>query len=128
MPHLRVFDPPMCCSTGVCGPVVDPRLTRFAADLDWIASQGVTVERLNLAQQPDVFVATPQVRALLEQEGDACLPILLVGDEVVSRGVYLSREDLARVARVPLKQARPPVRRLTLTPTDGSCTPGSGCC
>ena len=40
---LHVFDPPMCCSTGVCGPVVDPDLTRFAADLDWLAGQGVSL-------------------------------------------------------------------------------------
>ena len=31
MTHLQVFDPPMCCSTGVCGPQVDPELPRFAA-------------------------------------------------------------------------------------------------
>jgi hypothetical protein len=24
MPKVQVFDPPMCCSTGVCGPEVDP--------------------------------------------------------------------------------------------------------
>jgi hypothetical protein len=33
---LCVFDPAMCCSTGVCGPSVDPELARFAADLDWL--------------------------------------------------------------------------------------------
>jgi hypothetical protein len=38
MPVVRVFDPPMCCASGVCGPSVDPELARFAADLDWLAS------------------------------------------------------------------------------------------
>jgi hypothetical protein len=42
----------MCCSTGVCGPGVDPQLARFAADVAWLQGQGVTVERFNLAQQP----------------------------------------------------------------------------
>ncbi|MCL4845120.1 MAG: arsenite efflux transporter metallochaperone ArsD [Acidobacteria bacterium] len=128
MPLLQVFDPPMCCSTGVCGPVVDPELTRFAADLEWAAGQGVIVERFNLAQQPEAFVGNAKVRSLLEQEGDACLPILLVGDEVVSRGVYPSRADLARVVGVPEEEGRPQSRRLTLTPTGGGCAPGSGCC
>ena len=52
---LQVFDPPMCCSTGVCGPKVNPALPRFAADLNWLKSQGVHVERFNLAQNPDAF-------------------------------------------------------------------------
>ncbi len=33
MTTIEVFDPAMCCSTGVCGPQVDPDLARFAADL-----------------------------------------------------------------------------------------------
>ncbi len=54
---IRVFDPPMCCSTGVCGPSVDPELVRFAADVDWLEKQGVKVERFNLAQQPGAFAS-----------------------------------------------------------------------
>jgi hypothetical protein len=46
---IRVFDPAMCCSTGVCGPSVDPDLARFAADVDWLQKQGVKVERFNLS-------------------------------------------------------------------------------
>ena len=56
MPKLQVFDPALCCSTGVCGTTVDPALPAFAADLAWLAEQGVTVERFNLAQQPGAFV------------------------------------------------------------------------
>jgi hypothetical protein len=40
MTTLEIFDPPMCCSTGVCGPDPDPRLPQFAADLAWLASRG----------------------------------------------------------------------------------------
>lgn len=58
MTRLQVFDPAMCCSTGVCGPHVDPQLPRFSADLEWLGTQGVEVERYNLAQQPRVFVAS----------------------------------------------------------------------
>ena len=50
MTKLEVFDPAMCCSTGVCGAEVDPRLPQFAADLEWVAQQGVQVARYNLAQ------------------------------------------------------------------------------
>ncbi|HTN04894.1 MAG TPA: arsenic metallochaperone ArsD family protein, partial [Planctomycetaceae bacterium] len=64
MKHVQIYDKPMCCSTGVCGPQVDPVLPRFAADLDWLKSQGHQVERFNLAQQPDAFIANPDVHQL----------------------------------------------------------------
>ena len=52
MIKLQVFDPAMCCSTGVCGPSVDPVLPRFSADLEWLKSrEGVQVQRYNLAQE-----------------------------------------------------------------------------
>ncbi len=35
MKTLQVFDPALCCSTGVCGVEVDQALVGFAADVDW---------------------------------------------------------------------------------------------
>lgn len=104
---IHVFDPPMCCASGVCGPVVDPKLTTFAADLDWLAAQGVAVERFNLAQQPQVFVGNDLVRAALEQDGEACLPLVLADGRMVSRGAYPSRQALAQAAGIPTAVAEP---------------------
>ena len=71
---LQVFDPPMCCSTGVCGPKVNPTLPRFAADLNWLKSQGVHVERFNLAQNPDAFTKDSVVEQMLTKVArNACL-------------------------------------------------------
>ena len=98
MPHFEVFDPPMCCASGVCGPNVDPFLAAFAADVDWLGSEGVTVTRHNLAQDPQAFVANPIVTALLRHEGESCLPLVLLDGTVVCKGVYPRREELARLA------------------------------
>ena len=95
MTIVQVFDPAMCCSTGVCGPSVDPRLVRFAADLDWLKSQGVSVERFNLSQEPRVFAENATVKDALEVAGEAALPLVQVDGEVKSRGVYPSRDELA---------------------------------
>jgi len=105
--QIHVFDPPMCCASGVCGPVVDPKLTTFAGDLDWLAAQGVAVERFNLAQQPQVFVGNNLVRAALEQDGEACLPLVLADGRIVSRGAYPSRQALAQAAGLPAVVAEP---------------------
>jgi AhpD family alkylhydroperoxidase len=96
--EIAVFDPPMCCSTGVCGPSVDPQLARFAADLDWLRSQGVKVERYNLSQAPGEFAANAVVKKALEDKGNECLPLVLVGDAIVSSGTYPDRDGLARLA------------------------------
>lgn len=84
---LEVYDPPMCCSSGVCGAEVDPELTRFAAELDALKRQGVTVTRYNLAQEPMAFVQNPLVQAELQAD-DGCLPLVLLDSQVVSRGTY----------------------------------------
>ena len=97
---IQVYDPAMCCSTGVCGPAVDPQLPRFAADLDWLAEKGVSVERFNLAQQSEAFAENGQIKQALEAEGTDCLPIVLVNGVIVGKGAYPEREQLARWTRV----------------------------
>ena len=101
MSNVRVFDPAMCCSTGICGTSVDPRLVRFAADLDWLNGQGVPVERFNLSQQPGAFAGDPTVREALQTRGEAALPLVKVDDVVMSAGVYPSRAELASWAGLP---------------------------
>jgi len=72
---IQVFDPAMCCSTGVCGPEVDPRLVQFAADLEWLKTEGVLVERQNLSQNPKAYVENELVCATLAARGGSVLPI-----------------------------------------------------
>lgn len=95
MKTIQVYDKPMCCSTGICGPSVDPVLPRFAADLDWLKGQGHRVERYNLSQQPQAFIQNATVHQLLATEGTNCLPLILVDGQVVSRRDYPSRELLS---------------------------------
>jgi hypothetical protein len=124
MKKVQVYDPPMCCSSGVCGPEVDPTLVRFNADFHWLANQGIAVERYNPAQQPYDFAANPAVKQVLAEDGNGCLPLILVNGTVVSKGRYPERDELARL--VGLEQ---PAKTMSLPVlTDGSCKPGSGCC
>ena len=105
MNKVEVFDPPMCCSTGVCGPSVDPALVTFATDLQWLANQGILVERYNLAQQPQAFAASVVVKAALQQVGNACLPMILLNGAVIRKGGYPARDELARLTGVEFDKA-----------------------
>ncbi len=122
---IRVFDPAMCCSTGVCGPIVDPELARFAADVEWLEQQGVAVERFNLSQQPAAFAETPAVKGALAR-GTEVLPLVLVGDRIAVEGSYPSRETLAALAGVVVKKAEAPAAKT------GCCGPSTksktSCC
>ncbi len=95
MTRLQVFDKPLCCSSGVCGPDVDPALVTFSADLQWLERQGVHVQRINPAHQPSLFAASELVREELKNHGDGCLPLIVVNGEVVSRGILPDRSQLA---------------------------------
>ena len=122
--QVQVYDKPMCCSTGVCGPQVDPVLPRFAADLEWLSKQGHAVQRFNLAQQPAEFVQNATVQQLLATEGVECLPVVLVNGVVVSRGRYPSREELAHWTGGEAPESLLPVA----TSKVGDCCGGNACC
>lgn len=95
MTTIEVFDPAMCCSTGVCGPSVDPDLARFEADLRWLGSRGASVTRHNLAQEPGEFAGRPLVAAMLQSGGEDVLPIVLINDKLAFSGTLPSLADLA---------------------------------
>jgi len=129
---VEIFDPAMCCSTGVCGTDVDPTLARFAADVDWLAAQGVTVERATLAQEPGKFVANVAIRAALDALGPDALPAIVVDGTVKSTGAYPDRAQIA--AWVGLS-ATAPAGATTLLMASAPTTPaatgeccGGGCC
>ncbi len=88
MKKILIYDPPMCCSTGVCGPEVDPILPRFAGMLAQLEGKGVVVERYNLAQQPIAFAQNQDVRAILEKAGPDALPLIYIDGQLELQGRY----------------------------------------
>ncbi len=119
MTTIQIFDPALCCSTGVCGVEVDQALVSFAADVDWAKQSGAQVERFNLAQQPLAFAENATVKAFLERSGQEALPLILVDGGVALAGRYPNRTELARWAGISAPG----------TPqSQGGCCSGSRCC
>jgi hypothetical protein len=119
MTTFHVFDRPMCCATGVCGPEVDPQLVQFAADLEWLKRHGIEVVRHNLAQHPGEFAATADVLAVLRTEGTETLPLFWVNGALLFRGSYPSRQQMALWCGVATAE---------LPVIDTPCPVASGCC
>lgn len=111
MATLQVFDPPMCCSTGVCGVNVDPQLTQLVADLNFLKQNGITVERFNLKDHLQAFTAHPQVMAEMG-EASEFLPIFMWDGKVVCKGAYPSRQQLSKWVGL----------------ASGECCSGGNCC
>ncbi|PKO34097.1 MAG: arsenical resistance operon transcriptional repressor ArsD [Betaproteobacteria bacterium HGW-Betaproteobacteria-7] len=120
MKKLEVYDPAMCCSTGVCGVEVDPVLVQFAADLAWVGSQGVSVARYNLGQEPQAFAANPAVVKEMEA-GMERLPIIAFDGQIMTTGLYPSRAQLAQKLGLALSAGEE-------APKQSCCSPKSGCC
>lgn len=92
--EVVVFDPAMCCETGVCGPSVDESLLTAARDLRWLTAQGATVTRHNLGQEPTAFVHYEPVRTLLAERGMDALPATWVNGRLLVSGRHATRDEL----------------------------------
>ncbi len=126
MKSIQIFDPAMCCSTGVCGVDVDQHLVSFSADIDWAKQNGAKIERFNLAQQPMVFADTQAVREFLERSGQEALPLILVGGKFALAGRYPNRAELSRWAEIDLPVTG--VKPITeVRPSEGCCSGGKSC-
>ena len=125
--RLELFEPAMCCSTGVCGPSVDQQLIDLREDLRWAESLGAQVVRHNLSSNPDAFVANPKVTGLMQAFGEPALPVLVVDGDIVIQGRYPSREDLAGLVAGERTVAAKAIGA-ELPQASGGCAPESGCC
>jgi hypothetical protein len=122
MANIQVFDPALCCSTGVCGVDIDQQLVSFTADADWAKQNGAQIERFNLAQQPMAFAENAIVKGFLERSGQEALPLILVDGEVALAGRYPNRAELARWAGIA-SAAEPEAAKGA-----AGCCSGSRCC
>ncbi|MCP4876611.1 MAG: arsenite efflux transporter metallochaperone ArsD [Gammaproteobacteria bacterium] len=115
MKTLTIYDPAMCCSTGICGADIDQKLVDFAADLDWLKSEGIEVKRINLSQEPALFADNEQVKNILQTSGVEGLPVILADEEMQSSGQYPDRAHLAQMAGVTA------VNTIALAPATSCC-------
>ena len=119
MKTLKVYDPAMCCSSGVCGPKVDPELAQFLGTMQFIEKTGaVAIERYNLSQQPQAFVNNAQVKSMLADGGEKKLPFIFIDDTLAFQSRYPSKEELLLALGISDASSS----------SEDSCCSGGGCC
>lgn len=101
MKKMQIFEPAMCCSTGLCGVGVDPELLRISTVLNTLKNNGVHVDRFNLSNAPQEFVVNKTVNDFVSRKGVEGLPVILVDGEIIITGRYPSNEEFMKLLDVP---------------------------
>lgn len=123
MKRMVIFDPAMCCSTGVCGPSVDKELLRVATVLNNLKDKGILVERYNLTNNPQIFVDNREINKMLNDEGVEVLPVTMVDGVVVKTKSYPTDEEFCNLLGVPANYLKATVK---IKPKGCGCK--GGCC
>jgi hypothetical protein len=96
--QIEIFEPAMCCATGVCGPEPDATLVSFGETVRRVESDlagSVTLTRTLLNQHPMRFAQVPVVFDILKRKGVKALPIVVVNGSIAVEGVYPSFQQIA---------------------------------
>ena len=96
--HARfiIYEPPMCCPTGVCGPNPDQSLIELQDTLAILKTEGVEVERYIITQSPEKFKENPQVIKFIQEQQLKVLPITALNGTIVKTGSYPTLEEFKR--------------------------------
>ncbi len=121
MKEIEIFDPAMCCSTGVCGPSIDPELMRIATVINSLKDQGIIIKRHGLSNEPLDFIANKVISDLLQKEGAEVLPVTLVDGMVAKTRAYPTNEEIENWLEIVI-QSKPPII------INGGCCGPKGCC
>jgi len=96
---VNLFDPPLCCPTGLCGPTLDQSLLDANEMVLSLKAEGVNVERYQMASHPHVFLKNPDIMRLVREQGMEAFPITAIKGEVIKVGAYPTREEIYEALR-----------------------------
>ena len=131
MKKMQIFEPAMCCSTGLCGVGVDPELLRISTVVNSLKKNGVEIERFNLTSAPMEFVNNKVVNQLISGKGVENLPAVVLDGEIIITGRYPTNEELSELLNVPMNLLGEKKTAVKVTVThkkSGGCNCKGGCC
>lgn len=128
MKKMIIFDPAMCCSTGVCGPSVNKELLRVSTVLNTLKNKGVLIERHNLTSNPQIFVDNKEINEILNTKGVESLPVIMVDGVVVKEGSYPTNEEFCSLLEIPKSYLSVNIKKATIKKPSNGCGCKDGCC
>jgi hypothetical protein len=131
MKKMKIFEPAMCCPTGICGVGVDPELLRISTVLETLKKHGVIVERFNLNSAPAEFIKDKTINAYINEKGAEGLPAVMVDGEIVITGRYPTNEEFTNfldLSEDVLGVKSKPLTVKISKKKSGGCDCKGGCC
>lgn len=126
MKKMQIFEPALCCETGVCGASVDTELLRITTVLNRLKEEGVVIDRFNLNSAPMEFVTNHTINMFVNEKGVEALPCVTVDGQIVMEGRYPTNSEILKLLDLPPQALLP--RSLN---GEGCCCCGGapeGCC
>lgn len=130
MKKMQIFEPAMCCSTGLCGVGVDQELLRISTVLNTLKNNEVNVDRFNLSNAPQEFVANKTVNNYIRENGVDGLPVVVIDDQIVITRRYPSNDEFIKLLNVPKSYIgeKPNTVKATDNKNQGCGCSGGDCC
>jgi len=91
---VELFEPPMCCPTGVCGPTQDQTLLDLQETIRSLQTMGVRVVRFQPGSHPNEFGKNEEVMRAIRDRRLAALPITVVNGVLLKCGAYPSLHEI----------------------------------
>ena len=108
---LEIFEPSLCCESGVCGPEPDKALIELQNNIQLLKKVDVETKRYAINQAPLVFIQNAIVRAYIIENGASKLPLVLLDNKIIKTGSYPTLEEL-KILIPALNDAKPDTKIL----------------
>lgn len=131
MKTMKIYEPAMCCPTGLCGVGVDPELLRISTLLNSLKNNGVNVERFNLSSAPQEFVTNKTINNYINEKGVEALPVVVIDNEITITGRYPTNDEFIQLLEVPksyIGEKSKPVKATFNKSKGCGCSGKDGCC
>jgi len=130
MKTMSIYEPAMCCSTGLCGVSVDPELLRISTVLNALENNGIAVQRYNLSSAPQEFIKNQDVCDLVNKSGVDSLPATAVDGKIVLTGRYPTNEEIAKFLDIQagMLDEKPKTAKVKIKKPGGCGCSGGSCC
>jgi hypothetical protein len=92
--EIEIFDPPLCCPTGLCGPVLDTTLLDLGETIVGLQSEGHAVTRHMMTTDPQAFMRNREVYEAIRARQLEVLPITVVNGRIVKTSAYPTLDEL----------------------------------
>ncbi len=124
MKTMSIYEPAMCCETGICGVGVDPELLRISTVFNNLQKNGITAVRFNLSSAPQAFINNTDINKLIMGDGVESLPATVIDGEIVKTKAYPTNEEIAAWLEIPALY----LEATETKKADGGCCCSEGCC